>query len=178
MYFFFYSAEGLCLYSIQSQCWRGNPEIGVKLYLEAALTADRFATGDNRTIKLSLVPSLTSSQSFVLYMKTMPKRLKLRAVALYPGRYPFGMSISARRITKSDYKAARYAAKMLKKSSAKWWPCVSLAFLRCQWRSKTLSSYYVGLEILPLSITTFPLSRTLSFTVIHNVVWNVWHAWL
>jgi vacuolar protein sorting-associated protein 35 len=98
---------------------KGNPEIGVKLYLEAALTADRFATGDNKDDQTVFGPIAYEfiSQSFVLYEEhSGDSKLQSRCIVSMVGTL-----LACRSLSKEDYeslimKTAQYAAKMLKKS--------------------------------------------------------------
>jgi len=97
---------------------KGNPEAGVKLYLEAALTADKFS-GKDATGKEAFgqIAYEFISQSFALYEENSgDSKLQGRCVVAM-----IGTLLACRALTKEDYeslimKAATYSAKMLKKS--------------------------------------------------------------
>jgi vacuolar protein sorting-associated protein 35 len=98
----------------------GSPEVGVKLYLEAALTADRFASGDNKKYAgedaFGQIAYELISQSFALYEEhSGDSQLQRRCIVSIVGTL-----LACRSLVKEDYeslimKTAQYAAKMLKK---------------------------------------------------------------
>lgn len=100
---------------------KGNPETGVKLYLEAALSADKFGSRNGKqgggedafgSIAYEMI-----SQSFALYEEhTGESKLQSRCIVAM-----IGTLLACRALSKDDYeslimKTAQYAAKMLKKS--------------------------------------------------------------
>lgn len=100
---------------------KGRPEIGVKLYLESALTVDRLALrgNDKRAVGQDSFPAVAYefiSQAFALYEEYAgDSRLQSRCIVAM-----IGTLLACRSLSKDDYeslimKTAQYSAKMLKK---------------------------------------------------------------
>ena len=100
---------------------KGNPEVGLKMYLEAALSADRYAnaTGtsdEDKSVFAQIVYGLFS-QSFTLYEEQSGNsKLQRKCIVSLVGTL-----LACRSIKKEEYeslvtKMAQYSAKMLKKS--------------------------------------------------------------
>lgn len=100
---------------------KGRPEIGVKLYLESALTVDKLALrGNKRAVGQDSFASVAYefiSQAFALYEEYAgDSRLQSRCIVAM-----IGTLLACRSLSKEDYeslimKTAQYSAKMLKKS--------------------------------------------------------------
>jgi vacuolar protein sorting-associated protein 35 len=120
LYFMFCSCRKVFIFVQQTIATlaKGRPETGVKLYLEAALTADKFgskqAAGQDAfgPIAYELI-----SQSFALYEEhSGDSKLQSRCIVAM-----IGALLACRSLSKEDYeslimKTAQYAAKMLKKT--------------------------------------------------------------
>ena len=98
---------------------KGNAEVGVKLYLDAALTADKLASIRSKEKQDEFGPIAYEliSQSFALYEENAgDSKLQSRCIIAMVGTL-----LACRSLSKDDYerlimKTAQYAAKMLKKS--------------------------------------------------------------
>jgi vacuolar protein sorting-associated protein 35 len=101
---------------------KGNPEVGLKMYLEAALTADRYAASTTPTTTTdqatwNQIAYELISQAFALYEEnTGDSKLQRKCIVS-----SVGTLLACRSLQKEEYesvimKMAQYAAKMLKKS--------------------------------------------------------------
>ncbi|KAL3936155.1 MAG: hypothetical protein SGARI_002680, partial [Bacillariaceae sp.] len=94
-----------------------SPEKGVKLYLEAAMTADKLGQAGDDKNDFGAITYELISQAFALYEETSAadSSIQMRCVQAM-----IGTLLACRTLSKDDYeglimKASKYAAKMLKK---------------------------------------------------------------
>ena len=100
---------------------KGNPEVGLKMFLEAALSADRHASAketneEDRHVFTQIVYELFS-QSFTLYEEqTGNSKLQRKCIVSLVGALLACRSLKKEEFESLVMKLAQYSAKMLKKS--------------------------------------------------------------